>query len=344
MSAAGRNLLTPAELAQLSRELRAMSQAGVPLPLGLRSVAGSWSPALEAAGERIAGRLEQGASLADVLGGEPGVPAVYRGVLAAGLRCGREEEMLMEFSDVVLSLDNLRSSLRRSLIYPTLIVAAALGLLCVLSQWTYPQFAEIYQDMNAAVPGWLAWVGWEFLPIVALAGAAGVVLAWAVFTRRHGRLAGLSWAPGARRMVRDLRIAHVARLLGLLIRNRVPLDEALTLTSATVESPVWEMQLLDIAQQVRQGIQFQQAARSARQLPTFLSWLIATGEQAGDLREALQQAADYYSERALVRGEILRQLVPALTLLIVGGGATFAYAMLIFGPLASLWSKLAGEM
>jgi type II secretory pathway component PulF len=108
-----------------------------------------------------------------------------------------------------------------------------------------------------------------------------------------------------------------------------------------VDSPQWQQQLIAMADSVDRGVAIENQAAGISSMPRFLRWLIVTGARESQLPMTLGHAADFYEERAWARGEFLQRIIPAVILLLVGGSATFLYALSVFGPMIQLWHRLA---
>jgi type II secretory pathway component PulF len=202
----------------------------------------------------------------------------------------------------------------------------------------------LYKSEKLPVPRWLAWQ--EELPWLPVWGAVGLGLAllamivWP-FGPRQTLGAGLRWLPGGGRLLDELQAARAAQLLALLLRYSVPWPEALRLTGAALAQPRWRRPLEELAEAASRGELPQQGRRRLRGVPPFLAWLLASGAGQSDLVPALSHAAEYYRERALARGAWMQQVLPAATVVLVGGAITLLYGLAVFGPMTELWEQLA---
>ena len=104
------------DLQALNAEILALIQAGVPLELGLRSVAADEETALQKLTADIALRLEQGDSLSGALEAQGSLlPRQYRQLIEAGLQANRLPVALEALSDLVEEMIQLRRSIRMAL-------------------------------------------------------------------------------------------------------------------------------------------------------------------------------------------------------------------------------------
>ena len=140
----------------LNEEIRSLIQAGVPLDVGLRGTASRVGGRLSALSERLAKRLEKGASLEDALAAEgDAIPPVYRSLLEAGLRSGRVDEVLRSVSHYAASMRDLTAEVRRMLIYPTAVVVIAYILFVGLNALVTPRLVLTYELFKVEPTWWI---------------------------------------------------------------------------------------------------------------------------------------------------------------------------------------------
>lgn len=340
--------LAPAEVVALCRELRDVLAAGVPLHLGLKS-GGAVTPRLERVLERLIERSTQGEDLPTALEAESDViPPMLRGVVLAGLRTGRVDELLEDLSRATESLDSLRLLLLRSLLYPVFVVLLS----AVLSLFLLPRLIEnlriVYegaepQGLAAFVlhgEWWIVNAGWMVLAAV----LACWLLNWFVARERGDELTAwglLANLPILNRVLHDRVLARVTHLLALLVKYGVPLPEALSIAAESTSEGPFRRELQLLATQAAAGNEFTYARAS--RFPGFLQWMITLGQKESRLSDALQDAAAYYQSRSLFRAEWVSRVFPACVMIVLGGGFALFYSLIVYGPLMSLWQHLGIE-
>jgi general secretion pathway protein F len=109
--------------------------------------------------------------------------------------------------------------------------------------------------------------------------------------------------------------ARLARTLGTLLANGVPILNALAIARDTIGNAALRDALGETATAVKEGKGVADPLARSRRLPQLAVRLIAVGERSGHLEQMLLKVADIYD--AEVRSTIERLmtlLVPALTL------------------------------
>src|SRR6185312_16137917 len=102
--------------------------------------------------ESIEQRVKSGELLSDAFAAEGGVSKIYTTTLLAGERSGNLEEVLGRFIAFQRLSSTFRKKLLSSLWYPALLISALVVMLVFLMTYVVPQFAELYNSLNAKLP------------------------------------------------------------------------------------------------------------------------------------------------------------------------------------------------
>src|SRR5262249_17439372 len=151
-------------LGEVTRELAIMLAAGQDLDRALRFVADNTR---STRGRAVLGNVRD-----KVRGGSPPPPALaseprsfsklYMGLVRAGEAGGTLPEPLDRLANLLERERSLSASLRSALIYPALLVVAALGSIVLLLEYVLPQFTPIFEQAGAQLPAStraLMWLG-----------------------------------------------------------------------------------------------------------------------------------------------------------------------------------------
>ena len=118
--------------------------------------------------------------------------------------------------------------------------------------------------------------------------------------------------PVTGRVARGLNTARFSRTLSILTASSVPLLEGIQTAAAVSANRYVEQQLLLAADRVREGSSLRAALAELRLFPPMMLYMIASGEQSGELETMLEQAA-VNQER-----EFDTQVEPALVVMMAG--------------------------
>src|SRR5205814_468664 len=103
---------------------------------------------LENVRERVKGRE----LLSDAFGAQGIVPKIYTTTLMAGEKSGNMDEVLTRYISFQRLTLTFKKKLAVSLVYPALLVSVVLIMLVFLVTYVVPQFAKLYEDLNAQLP------------------------------------------------------------------------------------------------------------------------------------------------------------------------------------------------
>src|SRR4051812_10176728 len=150
----GRRRLDKATLAEVTRELAIMLSAGQDLDRALRFVVGS---ARSARARSILGDVREkvrgGSSLAAALAAEPHTfSRLYVGLVRAGEAGAALPETLDRLAPLLERERSLSASGHSALLYPALLLVAAIGSIVLMFEYVLPQFVPIFEQAGASLP------------------------------------------------------------------------------------------------------------------------------------------------------------------------------------------------
>ena len=299
--------------------------------------------------ERVRERVKGGKPLSAAMAEEDGqFSTLYLSIVRAGEASGALQDTLQQLSDYLERRQILRGQVVNALIYPAFLVVGVLGALTLLVGYVVPQFVPIFQDLGVPLPliteailtaGLFLGEHWPWLLGLLAVAASGWPAYWRAPARKlrlHRRLLG--W-PLIGVLLKRLEAARLARTLGTLLYNGVPMLEALAITrEVCVNQAVAELVALAL-ERVRNGTALATALDDDRLLPPLALQMIQVGEQAGQLDRVLLKVADVFdlqARRSIDR--LLAALVPTLTLVMALLVAVIMLAIML--PLMSLTNNL----
>jgi general secretion pathway protein F len=294
------------DLAVFARQLGALLAARVPLPDALRVIADSApDQPLAVLARRLHLKVREGASLSDALKDHPGsFDPFFAAMVRAGEGGGALGESMERLGLYLERTAKLRAEIRSALVYPVVLLTAALVSIVVLVTVVVPQFEFLLRG----VPGELPWSTRAIfavsgalrilVPLLLLAGLVAAVVyrkqiqsgeAWRWLERSFLRL------PILRRLVVTMELEKVFRSLGALIQNRVGLSESLGLAASVTSRSGVGAAVAESAERVRQGKRLSVALAGHRLMPPLAVQLIRIGEESGDLAAMFLRLADSYA-------------------------------------------------
>lgn len=315
-------------LVQFTQQLSTLLGAGQPLDRALGILLEL--PEDEVARRTIADIREAvrgGASLSAALERQHGAfGRLYVNMVRAGEAGGSLHDTLQRLADYLERSRALRARVINALVYPAILLTmVGLSLLFLLG-YVVPQFAAMYDSLDADLP-WFSQL---------VLGLGGFVRNWWILILALPLVAVL-WLDRKRRdpvfmrkfdswllqrklagsLVAKLDTARLARTLGTLLRNGVPLLAALGIARNVLDNRVLAEDVDAAAEEVKNGIGLSTALARGKRFPRLALQMIQVGEESGALDAMLLKTADTFEqETSVAMDRLLAALVPAVTLLL----------------------------
>jgi type IV pilus assembly protein PilC len=331
-------------LAGATRQLAVMLGAGLPIVRSLQLlVEQAEGGPLRRTLHDVARRVEAGSSLADAVAAHANVfPPLYLALVRTGELGGVLEAVLHRLGAYLEQSARLRRTVVGALVYPAVVVSAAIVVTAVLLGWVVPVFAGVFASMGAELPAptrlvlALSSVFRDYGPSLGIAVlGVGVTIAVALSSAR-GRLVRDRWmlrVPGLGDLLLKAAVARTARTLGTLIACGVAILDAFDVAAGTAGNRVVEDAFVHAAAGLARGRSLAQPLEECPALPAMVRQMIAVGEATGTLDVMLARMADCYDdELQAAAASLLALLEPALILFlgVVVGGLVVSMYLPIF--------------
>lgn len=321
-----RATLREAQVVQFTQQLATLLGAGQPLDRALQILLDL--PESEKARrmlERVRDEVRGGTPLSDALEAEHGsFSRLYVNMVRAGEAGGSLDETLARLADYLERSANLKSSVINAMIYPAFLVGMVLLSLMVLLIYVVPQFAPMFADMGIEMP--------LITKIVLAVGSVLQNFWWLILALV---VLGAGWLrrqmadPPARLriddrllrtrvvgdVIRKVETARLARTLGTLLKNGVPLLSGLTVARNVMTNTVLAEAVGQAAEEVKTGGGLGFALTQSKRFPKLALQMISVGEESGELDTMLMKVADTFDvEVKNTLDRLLAALVPATTI------------------------------
>jgi general secretion pathway protein F len=341
--------LSKGEVASFIRELGIMLAAGQDLDRALKFLVDTApSKRVKTIADDLRTKVRGGSPLAGALAQHPeSFPELHIGLVRAGEAGGSLAETLDRLGQLLERERALASSIQSALVYPMLLVIAALASVFLLLTYVLPQFVPFFTQSGATLPlstRILIGAG-DFLskggPWVMLGLLLGVLIGRQALTepsrrRRFHRL--LLRLPIFGRLGRETLAARFTRTLGTLLKNGVSLTAALGIAEKTMGNLEAREVVVATATKVRTGAGLASSLESFGLFPVRTIHLLRLGEETAQLAQMALRAADIHDEAVRVSVQrLVALMVPAITvvmgLLVAGIVASLLTAMLSLNDL-----------
>jgi len=295
--------IRPIEISVMTRQLSTLLNAGIPLVEALSAVIDQIdNKGLKKIMSQVRESVREGMSFADALSRHPrAFSQLMVNMIRSGESSGSLEIVLLRLADFLEQQIELKRKVGSALIYPTVTISIALIVLLFLLVYVVPSVTQIFADMKQTLPLPTAiliavsrftqnyW--WLFL-LSAIAVFSGIKAYTKTDDGRiHFDRLKLKM-PLFGSLIRKIAIARFSRTLGTLLKNGVPLLNALDIVKNVVGNKILEQTIEDARTHIGEGSTIHDPLKRSGVFPPIVIHMIFVGEKSGTLEEMLNKVAD----------------------------------------------------
>jgi len=312
------------------RQLLMLVDTGTPLVKGLRTLSertANWR--LRTLIGEVCNYVEAGNPLWQALEQYPKqFSPVFVNLIKAGEASGTITEVLRRLIDFRERSESTRRRVKSALIYPTIVLVAALLFVFAVSKWVVPAFVNMFEEVGIEeLPGltrlvmnvshvigayWLLWV----ILLVA------IWVAYKVFGATPGGRLTVDRIklrlPGIGRILTAATVAEFTRTFALLLRSGVSILVTLDLTKDAMQNKAFGNSLVAVRDSVERGEGLEAPLRNNALVPPIVADMLVTGEESGTLDEISEKIADIYQDDLEVAVNTLSGLIEPVLAIVMG--------------------------
>lgn len=308
-------------------QLADLLRAGVPIlraiaVLSKQSSGGAMARVLREVHESVSG----GDTLADALEKHPqAFPNLHVAMIRAGETGGFLEDVLTRLSGFVARQDELRNKFVGSMIYPGVLLTAALVAVTLLMVLVVPQIKPLLESQSLP---WASQVVFSVSDML-IGNVTGLLLTLffaglAIYAFFQSRMGKAVWAylelhtPGLGRIYTMVALCRFCRIFGTLLANGIPILSALKVSRDAAGNPILSEAIDKAADNVRGGEPLAVPLAASKIFPPAMVDMIAVAEESNTLEKVLVQIADTQEARTGRQIDLFVRLLEPLMLLVMG--------------------------
>ncbi|WP_454775385.1 type II secretion system F family protein [Janthinobacterium tructae] len=288
-----------------SRQLYTLLKAGVPIMRGLAGLQESAiSPAFGRIIKDVRESLDAGRELSAAMARHPTVfTPFYLSMVRVGEMTGRLDEVFLRLFDHLEFDRDMRARVKSATRYPSFVIVAMLVAMVIVNMFVIPQFVKVFASFNAELPlmtriliGTSAFMV-NYWPVLLVATIASIAAFRAWLRTIPGRYTWDRYKlrfPIAGKIILKGTMARFARSFALSSTSGVPIVQALTVVSQTVDNAYLCARVEQMRDGVERGDSILRTSVAAGVFTPVVLQMIAVGEESGSLDELMDEIAQMY--------------------------------------------------
>lgn len=325
---------TSRELPQVTRQLATLMRSGIPLNDGLKALVEQVeSRTLEVVLRDVRERINTGASFAEALEQHPGVfPPLYVSMMRAGEAAGNSDVVLERLASFMMRQAQMKNQVMSALMYPIIMLAVGAVVVSVLMIKVVPELISLVEAQGAELPMPTAVLKsiTEFVTDYWVLMITGVILANMLLTFTRSRPGGryatdrfLLNMPVVGDLFKKQAIARFSTTLSTLLKTGVPVLEAIKIVREIIANAVLQRILDELHAAILRGADISTPLKNSGVFPPAVGYMIAVGEQSGELEQVLDSIAEAYEVEVDIATQRMTALLEPIMILVMAGLVAF---------------------
>jgi general secretion pathway protein F len=295
------------EVSAFTRQLATLLHSGIPLAQSLTAcIEQAESPGMSKTLRHLREQVSQGTDFANALETCPGYfNSLFVNMVRAGQASGRLDDVLTRIAEYLANQNRLRNKVINAMMYPAIMMTVSTLVVIALMTFVVPRITEILKAQNVPLP----------LPteiLVAISDFMSVY--WEILIK--GPLIGMFFLQGALAqdafrlkwdtmklklpvigdLLRKTAVSRFAITFSVLLRSGMPALEALRIVRKIVGNRALQEVIQGVHDSIIEGTDISTPIKKSGVFPPVVGYMIAVGEQTGELEQLLERIAVAYDE------------------------------------------------
>ncbi|MCX8229276.1 MAG: type II secretion system F family protein [Planctomycetota bacterium] len=328
------------EVGTFTRQLATLTKAGIPITEALRAIIE------QVEGKRlgvlyrdIREQISQGLPTADALARHPDYfDELYVSMVRSGEAAGRLDEVLDRLAIFMQEQARLRNKVQAAMAYPMIMLLVGLLVVSVLMVTVVPKITNMLQARGQELPlptqflqnasdFLLAW--WWVLILVAILSVLAFNL---YYSSDKGRLnidSKMLKVPVFGDLITKQALSRFAQTFATLLQSGVPVVRCLEVTRTVLGNKLLEDTIDGVREKILEGADIASPIKASGVFPPLVGYMIAVGEQSGELDSMMLQVGEAYQEEVEIATTKFTSLIEPLLILFLAGVVGFIVASIL---------------
>lgn len=291
-----------------TRQMATLLRSGIPLAQALGALIEQVEHRdVEAVLRDVREQVVRGKSFGEALALHPRLfDDLFVNMVKAGEASGNLDLVLTRLADYRVSQARITSRVKTALIYPIIMLSVGAGVVIFLVNVVVPKLVAIAKSRGQALPWMTRMLDWTstFLQanlvwILLVLFTLWVLWKYVLLARPPVRF----WWDGIKlrlpvlgNLFKKQIVSRFAVTMSTLLRSGVTVLEALGIVQKVLNNKVMESVLEDVRTRILEGADIATPLKKSGIFPPVVGYMVAVGEQTGQLEEMLERVAEAYEE------------------------------------------------
>ncbi len=311
------------------RQLSSLIHSGLPLAKALNSLSRQTNNKhLKSIIEDVESQIRKGESFHRALSKHSKIfSPFFINIVRAGEAGGILDETLNRLAELRDREQDLTSQLRSALAYPVLLIAMSLATIFVLLTFIIPKFVEMFEELGQILP----------LPTRILLSVSNffsnfwpavliVIIAIIVTFKQYASAENSALLidkvklrlPLLGGVLKQIEISRFTGTFGTLLKNGIPILEALEVTSKTISNKIFAKEAQHLLKGIEKGKKISGLMKENKIFPPSVTDLVAVGEESAGLEQILIDISESFDKESQIRIKTFISVLEPILILILG--------------------------
>ena len=292
------------------------------------------SPRLKLVAKKMLKDVESGTSLSGSMKKHDDIfTDMIINLIVAAENTGELDEVMTRLAVHIEKKAAIRAQTINAMIYPVVVVLAAIGVTGFLLTTIVPKVAEILQRRGKTLPDSTQFlvdtsafiqlngimIGASFLVIIIL-----ILIYYQTKKGRYQLDSLLLKLPVVGNLLIMGAMAQMNWALSILLKSGVTVYDSLRVASDVLGNKVYSEHLLNSKEKIIQGRDLS-TSLNHKKIPIVVTQMIAIGENTGSLDDVLSQLGKYYEQQLEAAIKRLTAMIEPVLIIVIGGIVGFVY-------------------
>jgi general secretion pathway protein F len=251
-------------------------------------------------------KVTQGQTLGEAMAMQPSFfSSLYVNMIKAGEASGNLDTVMKRLADYLQKQNRVRNKVMGAMMYPIVMSIVGVLVVSILLTVVVPKIQDIFREQDKALPTLtVALISlseflqtWWWMILLSIAAFTAIWKLW-VGTEK-GRFRWdllLLRLPVFGMLMRKQAIARFATTMATLLKSGLPVLNALTIVENVIQSKPLAKAVGSIHDSIVEGSDIATPLKETGVFPPMVGYMIATGEQSGQLEDILFKVSEAYDE------------------------------------------------